>query len=73
MGAVKPCERFGEQAHGEFDFARHLLEAVVTVSGQYDALISIDGREAWSFFDLWDSKSRPPTLSSGFTRPVRTR
>src|SRR5262249_38635174 len=22
---------------------------------------------------LWDSRSRPPTLSSGFTRPVRTR
>jgi hypothetical protein len=22
---------------------------------------------------LWDSKSRPPTLNSGFTRPVRTR
>jgi putative transposase len=23
--------------------------------------------------NLWDSESRPPTLSSGFTRPVRTR
>ena len=59
LGIVKSREGSGCQACGQVDFAAHLFEAVVAVSGKDDPLIAVDGPEAGSVFDQGKIEALP--------------